>query len=556
MIADYKFKLATARISLQLCLLGLLVGALASGLIVLFQLTVAALQHLVLIQSADFTELPLWMRASLPILGALIIYLLVSRTKTAYRRMGIAYVIHRVKCHYGRISLTSGIGQFVHAVVALVCGFSVGKEGPAVHIGATAATMMSKRWALPDNTMRILSSCGIAAGIAAIFNTPLAGVIFVLEVVLRDYKIHYFLPIMLAAITGAIIYRAVFGDIHVYSHLELVRLPLDQYPTLIMFGLVLGIVAALFNHALLQVTQRASTLNLATRFGIAGLATAAIVAVVPGAMGGEHSAVALAHSADATILGLLILLTAKILATIAAIGFGIPGGLIGPLYGMGALLGAMVALILSPMLPQLQEYQGIYAAIGMTAMMGVCLNAPMASLLALVELTDDASLILPYLLVTLPGFLLAHEGLGARAIFLRQLDIMGLEYRVPPLEQALQKTGVLALMDRNIILARPGLADEELMELLKSAEHHRLLRATDEGQEMITLHANFTDESNSALKREVIPGLPDRSTLAEVYRLLEPKRGGAVYVYMEQPDTPVGLITWPMLYRFFRDGEV
>ncbi|MBW3139706.1 chloride channel protein [Ferrimonas balearica] len=556
MIADYKFKLATARISLQLCLLGLLVGALASGLIVLFQLAVAGLQHLVLIQSGDFTELPLAMRAGLPILGAGIIYLLVSRTKTAYRRMGIAYVIHRVKCHYGRISLTSGVGQFIHAVVALACGFSVGKEGPAVHIGATAATMMSKRWALPDNTMRILSSCGIAAGIAAIFNTPLAGVIFVLEVVLRDYKIHYFLPIMLAAITGAIIYRTVFGDIHVYSHLELVRLPLDQYPTLIMFGLVLGIVAALFNHALLQVTQRASTLNLATRFGIAGLATAVIAVLVPGAMGSEHGAVSLAHSADATILGLLVLLTAKILATIAAIGFGIPGGLIGPLYGMGALLGAMVALILSPMLPQLQEYQGIYAAIGMTAMMGVCLNAPMASLLALVELTNDASLILPYLLVTLPGFLLAHEGLGARAIFLRQLDIMGLEYRVPPLEQALQKTGVLALMDRDIVLARPGLADDELLALLKSVEHHRLLRGTEEGQELITLHADFTDDSNSALKREALPGLPERATLAEVYQLLEPKRGGAVYIYMDNPNTPVGLITWSMLYRFFRGGEI
>ncbi|MBY5992436.1 chloride channel protein [Ferrimonas balearica] len=556
MLADYKFKLSSARISLHLCLLGLLVGALASGLIVLFQLSVSGLQHLVLIESGDFTGLPMWMRAALPILGAGVIYLLVSRTDTAYRRMGIAYVIHRVKCHYGRISLTSGVGQFVHAVVALACGFSVGKEGPAVHIGATAATMMSKRWELPDNTMRILSSCGIAAGIAAIFNTPLAGVIFVLEVVLRDYKIHYFLPIMLAAIIGAIIYRTVFGDIHVYSHLELVRIPLDQYPTLLMFGLVLGIVAALFNHSLLLVTRKASTLDLGTRFAIAGVATALIAVVVPGAMGGEYSAVTLAHSHNATILGLLVLLVAKALATIAAIGLGIPGGLIGPLYGMGALLGAMVALILSPMLPQLEAYQGIYAAIGMTALMGVCLNAPMASLLALVELTDDASVILPFLLVTLPAFLLAHEGLGARAIFLRQLDIMGLEYRVPPLEQALQKTGVLALMSRDIVLARPGLADDELLELLKSADQHRLLRSTEEGQELITLHADFTDHSNSALKQEPVPGLPTRATLAEVYRLLEPKRGGAVYIYLDNPDTPVGLITWPMLHKFFRGGEV
>ncbi|GAA4899722.1 chloride channel protein [Ferrimonas pelagia] len=555
MITEHKFRLSTARISLQLCVLALLVGLLSSGFIVLFQLSVTGLQKLVWVESDDFTQLPLWMRVALPLVGAAIIHQLIRHSKAAYRRMGIAYVIHRVKCHYGRIPLGSGVSQFLHAVVALASGFSVGKEGPAVHIGATAATMVAKKWSLPDNTMRILSSCGIAAGIAAIFNTPLAGVLFVLEVVLREYKIHYFLPIMIAAITGAVTYRAVFGDTHLYEQLDLIRMPLEQYPTLLLFGLVLGAVAALFNHALLATTRRSAGHPLWLRFGLAGLITALIGVLIPGALGGENAVVLLSHSNEISIGLIFGLLIGKVILTIAAIGLGIPGGLIGPLYGIGALLGALLVLILTPLLPQISEYQSLYAAIAMTAMMGVCLNAPLASLLALVELTNNASVIVPFLLVALPAFLLAHEGLGARAIFLRQLDIMGLPHKVPPLEEALQKTGVLTLMSQDLVAVRPGLSENEQLALLAEAKGHRLLSPDGTGQVLITLRGDFTQEEDRALERTLLTGLPDTATLDKVYRLLEPKRSGMVYIYHRSPDCPVGLISWPMLHRFFRGQE-
>ncbi|SHH94050.1 chloride channel protein [Ferrimonas marina] len=551
MINEHKFRLSHPRISLQLCFLGLLVGILSSGLIVLFQLAVSGLQALLWVESEDFTQLPMWMRVALPIAGAAIIHQLIRHSRASYRRMGIAYVIHRVKIHYGRLPLGSGIGQFLHAVVALASGFSVGKEGPAVHIGASAATMVAKRWSLPDNTMRILSSCGIAAGISAIFNTPLAGVIFVLEVVLREYKIHYILPIMLAAIAGAVIYRAVFGNTHVYEHLELLRMPLEQYPTLVLFGLVVGVVSALFSKALLTTTAVSANQPQWLRFALAGGITAVVGLMIPGALGGEAGVVALSHSSDITLGLIFALLLGKMVLTIAALGLGIPGGLIGPLYGIGALLGALLVLILSPMLPQVAEYHSLYTALTMTAMMGICLNAPMASLIALVELTDNATVIVPFLLITLPGFLLAHEGLGGRAIFLRQLDLMGLNYKVPPLEQALQKVGVLALVNSAIVAVRPQLSEAEQLDLIKSAEGRRLLIPTGEGQDLLSLSDDYAHQA-TPLKRTPLQGLPDTATLAEVYRALEPKRTGMVFIYHKDPSCPIGVITWARLHRYFR----
>ncbi len=89
-----------------------------------------------------------------------------------YKRMGIAYVLHRVKLHYGKIPLQSAPGQFFQALFALASNFSVGREGPAIHLGAVTASVLAEKFKLPDNSVRIMCASGIAAGIAATFNAP------------------------------------------------------------------------------------------------------------------------------------------------------------------------------------------------------------------------------------------------------------------------------------------------------------------------------------------------------------------------------------------------
>ncbi len=551
---EFRDKLSQAKISVQLCALALLFAIIASLVIILFRLSLVWAEQYLHADSMSFSSTLSDWRSYLPLIGALLIWLLSLLGSKRYRRMGIAYVLHRFKLHYGKVPLQSAAGQFFQALIALMTNFSVGKEGPAIHLGAVSASVMAEKFSLPDNSVRIMCASGIAAGIAATFNAPLAAVLFVFEVIVREYKIHYFFPIMLSAICGAVSSQLVFGNIHEYDLINVIHIPLDHYPILLIGGLALGCVAALFNFSLMKVTATGQHWPLIYRLLIAAVVTTLVGLVMPQALGSGDFAINEAISEHPSLLFLIALLLAKMLATIAAIGFGVPGGLIGPLYGIGALIGAILALVSSLIFPSIAPYVGLYTVIGMTAMMGVCLSAPLAALVALLELTNDASIILPAMFVTIPAFLVAYQGFNTNSILLKQLDIMGLGYKVAPLNQGLQKKGVRVLMDKRFVIVNDD--DELLLEVLKRAAGRPVLVRNVEGEiEMLRLEMQSFEDSTT-LSRLPMPGLPDTATLNEAYEALVAKRSGEVYIYRGTNQKVVGVISWANLLQEIRSGQV
>lgn len=501
----------------------------------------------------DFTGIVTHWRALLPLLGAFLIFLVATASSKRYRRMGIAYVLHRVKLHHGKIPLATAPGQFFQALFALGTNFSVGREGPAIHLGAVTASVLAEKFNLPDNSVRIMTASGIAAGIAATFNAPLAAVIFVFEVILREYKVHYFFPIMLSAICGAISSQLVFGNIHELDNIQILQIPLEHYPILAIGGLFLGSIAAIFNHSLLGVTAMGQHWPLYQRLLLAGAITSLIGFFLPQALGTGELAIAISISESPGLMMLCALLLAKMLATIAALGLGIPGGIIGPLYGIGALVGAILAIISAMYFPSLTPFIGLYTIIGMTAMMGVCLTAPLAALVALLELTHDANIIMPAMFVMIPAFLLAYQGLNTRSIFFKQLEIMGLDYKIPPVNQGLQKIGVRALMNKRFLLVKE---DTELqLEVLKRADGRPVLFRTPDNK-IARVQLDMSLGTEPSLSHININGLPDTASLNSVYEVLAPQRAGEVFIYQGEKDNIVGVISWNMLFNEIRSGQV
>ncbi len=551
---DLQDKLSQAKLSVQLCLLALLFSLIASGVIILFRLLLLWLKNYTQTSELEFTEIVDNWRVLLPILGALLIWLMSQMRSKCYKRMGIAYVLHRVKLHYGKVPLKSAPDQFFQALFALATNFSVGREGPAIHLGAVSASVMAEKLNLPDNSVRIMCSGGIAAGIAATFNAPLAGVFFVFEVILREYKLHYFFPIMISAICGAVSSQLVFGNIHEYEQIGFVHIPLSQYPILAITGVIIGCVAALFNHSLLKVTAKGQNKPLIYRLLLAGIITTIVGAFLPEALGSGDFAIEQAISEHPSLLFLIALLIGKIIATIAALGLGIPGGVIGPLFGIGALLGAILAIFSASIFPSIVPYINLYTIIGMTAMMGVCLGAPLAALIALLELTNNASMILPAMFVSIPAFLIAHQGFNSKSLLYEQLKIMGLNYKVSPVKQGLMKVGVRAIMDRRLVIVKYN--NELLLEVLKRSEGCSVLVRDNLGDiQMLQLELQSTDDV-STLTRHPIQGLPDTATLNEAYQILFSERRGEVYIYQDNKDNVIGVISWAALQKEISSGKI
>ncbi|MBA6363202.1 chloride channel protein, partial [Colwellia sp. BRX8-8] len=192
-------RLALPRTSWQLCLLAALGGTASALLVVLFSYSIETVQSFYLVQKDNYTSLDALSRFHLPIVGGLVILFFAWLTGYQYLRTGIPFVLHRLKVANGIIPFRNTLNQFFGSVIALASGFSVGKEGPAIHLGAACSSYLGNKLNLPFNTIRTLCACGIAAGISACFNTPIAAVIFVMEVILREYKVHIFIPVMIAS---------------------------------------------------------------------------------------------------------------------------------------------------------------------------------------------------------------------------------------------------------------------------------------------------------------------------------------------------------------------
>ena len=541
-------QLAKPKTSVQLCLLGVAAGLIAAILIILFRLTIYGVQSLFLDSHDDFTQLPEHLRVSLPVLAAFLIALFAAMTGFKHYRLGIPFVIHRIKHHYGQMPIWNTANQFFGGALALISGFSVGREGPSVHMGATGASVLSEQLHLPWNAARTLSGCGVAAGIAASFNTPLAAVIFVMEVVLREYKVHIFVPIMLAAVTGALATQFVFGHDTELALIIVTPLSFWHYPYLVICGVILGAIAFAFNQNLMMIIRTFKPLSMFPRLMLAGLIAGLIGNLVPQAMGSGMSAITLAVTSPENIQLLTTILIAKLLATLFAIGLGIPGGLIGPVIGLGVVMGTLMSYFGQFISPD-QHIAGTYSVLGMAGLLAATLHAPLAALTAVMELTASPQIIVPAMLVISTSYVTALQVFGNRSIFLQQLDFQGLAYQVSPASEVLQKVGIVEEMNEQFKLLYSD-DKEQIKESLSAVNSHTPLIVFDEQNGYRLAEYDLSLMSDDSMNISYIPmqGLSSQATMSDAFDLLNDKRSGAVYVFNQKDEHHVmGVVRWDQI---------
>ena len=535
-IYSLRRRLAKPSASWQLTLLGLLGGLAASLLIVLFL-------SFIQIVKAFFYELSQlfpYLESSTPLIGACIILLIATLLGLRYYRLGIPFVIYRIRSHNGSLPVQNTVNQFIGAGIALASGFVVGREGPAVHLGAAASGWLSLTLKLPHNATRVLCASGIAAGIAATFNTPLAAVIFVMEIVLKEYKMHMVLPVLMAACCGAIVHHIAFSADLQLSFGPIPMLDGGLVAILICIGLVLGFLSVAFGFCFNRITRLSYHLALKYRLLLAGSITCLLTWLLPNLAMTEVDAVLLQLNGSLDLSLVMALFIGKLIATTVALGLGIPGGIIGPLLTLGALAtGALLAFLGQSVFID-PSWLPLFLIIGMGCMMAASLHAPMTAMVMIMEMTNRPDVVVPAMLVMVPAQLIASQLFHKPSMFVQQMQMQGMTFDQSPVLLTLQKTGALAVLETNY---------QWLDEITNTQQVKGHLLAKEKGEEHDRLFF-ICPESGERLRME---GIEQQSSLAIAYQRLRRAGKGAVYVYGESREQLLGIISWQLLSQYIHE---
>ena len=386
------------QLALHLLALGVGVAAAAGAVVFreaidLFQLFFLGFRHENVGSGA--VELPAWRLLLAPTAGGLLIGYLSYRFVPGGRPQGVAHVIEANARLAGRMSLRQGISTALINAASIGSGASTGREGPAVHFGAAIASWLGRPFRLTRSQSRTLLGCGVAAAVAASFNAPIAGVFFALEVVIGHYALQAFSPIVVASVAGTLVSRMYFGDYPAFILPEGDIRSFWEFPAFALLGVASAAVAIAFMRLAGAIELGVGRLVKRGPLppwlfpAFAGFLVGVMALRYPELLGVGYEATDNALRANYELSMLVTLLALKIVATAACVGCGFGGGVFSPALFLGAMLGGAFGQIAAIPFPDLHSGAATYSLIGMGAVAGAVLGAPISTILMVFELTGD-----------------------------------------------------------------------------------------------------------------------------------------------------------------------
>ena len=341
-----------------------------------------------------------WVVVAGPTLGGLVVGLIIWKLVKERRVHALADVIEAGALHRADISLRAGLVSALASAISIGSGASVGREGPAVHLGATVAAFLGRQFSLRPAARRVLLASGAAAAVSASFNAPIAGVLFAHEVILGHFALSAFVPTVLAAVTATLVSRVWLGDFPAFILSEQHITSYWEFPAFALLGVVCGLVAVCFQLTVMTAdwSARRLTMPLWLRPALGGLAVGLMALSVPEILGVGYEATNLAIKENYTLGWLLVLLVAKTVATAICFASRFGGGVFSPSLYLGAMAGGAFGIIAGSAVPEYASNYGVYAMLGMGAVAGAILGAPISTAVIVFELTGGYELTIALLL--------------------------------------------------------------------------------------------------------------------------------------------------------------
>ncbi|MBL4756839.1 MAG: chloride channel protein [Rhizobiales bacterium] len=379
--------------------LAALVGLACAGAAILFRFAISGIQLLWLGTMSETIldiahDLPWWTIILAPTLAGLVVGVILQWLMPSRRAEGVADVIEVQMMRDGEIPLRNGLWNAVLTAISLGGGASAGREGPVVHLGATLASAVGRMFTLTIAARRIILSCGAAAAVSASFNAPLAGVVFAHEIVLGYYSRAAFIPIAVSSATAAIISRLWFGDFPAFIIPSYQITSYWEFPAFALLGWTCAAVAILFQYGIVIADKAARNIviPLWTRPVIGGLMIGIMALWIPEILGVGYEATDKALHQQIPLLMLILFVAAKCAATAITLASRFGGGIFSPSLYIGAMTGSAFGFIAASAYPEMASSNGLYAILGMGAIAGSVLGAPLSTILIVFELTGGLAM--------------------------------------------------------------------------------------------------------------------------------------------------------------------
>jgi CIC family chloride channel protein len=497
---------------LVLLVLAVIMGVVAAYLAIAFREVYLLIQGLgfgtysdTLVAAAR--ELPGWQIVLVPTVGGLMIGLFVHYFMPNRRPQSVTDVVAAVAMRSGHMGYREAIGGALVSAASIGVGASVGREGPVVHLGAAVCSRLARALHLNRSLVINLLGCGVAAAIAASFNAPFAGAFFATEVIIGHYALTAVAPIMIASVTGTIIARTHFGDFPAFIIPPNPIVSLLEFPAFALLGIISALMAIVLMHSITvgqdisdKMHQKLS-LPRWTHPMLGGALVGLIAIGFPQVLGVGYGTTDAALKELIALPLLLALLAAKTAAVAISLGSGFGGGVFSPSLFLGAMLGGAFGIIATQVFPELSSGHSAYTLVGMAAVAGAVMGAPISTILIIFELTHDNSVTVAVMVAVVIASVVTQQVYGG-SFFLKQLDRRGLNIRRG------REAGLLAQIHVGDVMTTSAFSQvaldlpiNSLREKLQTAPHGQLVVVDEEG--IIRGTITLSDLSDAAFDHSI-----------------------------------------------------
>jgi len=388
---------------LRLILLAVLIGFVAGLASILFKIMIRFFQSQFWRTSSIISAVssqPWYLTILIPALGALLISPLIYFGAREAKGHGVPEIMEALVFRGGRIRTKVAAIKALASSICISSGGSVGREGPIVQISSTIASSIGQLFRIKERGMRTLVAAGAAAGIGATFNAPIAGALFAVEVLLGEFGVFSFSPIIVSSVIATLTSRFIMGDFAAFTVPKYTLISVWEIGPYVLLGIVSGLVAILFVKSLYFLEDKFEILRLHPLIKpiLGGLLIGALGLGLPQVFGVGYDSIDACLKNQVVFSLALILVFAKILSTSLTLGSGGSGGIFAPSLFLGAMTGSFIGSFFHNAFPSSISSPGAFSLVGMGAVVAAATHAPITAIIIIFELTNDYKIILPLML--------------------------------------------------------------------------------------------------------------------------------------------------------------